>query len=295
MDTGSVSVASREAPAKVVVIGNSKGGTGKSTVAVHLAIALLYKGYEVGVLDLDTDQGTMTRYLANRRSWRSLDPLMVTKSVRQFPMPRQAELAAPGAHSLLGEDVAARPAVGRALAELGDCDFVIVDTPGSPSALARAGHERADILVTPINDSFVDIDVLADIDMASRTVVAPSRYSRMARAIDSRRREAGRPALDWLVLRNRLPHIYSHNRRDIDQLMVKLSERLGFREASGIGERVAFREHFQTGLTALDLVTMADDRTGRPALLAAGNEISALTGLIVREPRTAPPLDIVGA
>src|SRR5690606_25941845 len=169
----------REHASRVVVVGNMKGGTGKSTVAVHLAIALLYRGYQVGAIDLDHEQGTLTRYLENRRSWRRLDPLSATDAVRQFPMPRQAVLRRPGGHLLRGPDAAARQLIGNALAALGDCDFVVVDTPGSPSTMARAGHERADVLITPINDSLVDIDVLADIDAVSRTVVAPSCYSRM--------------------------------------------------------------------------------------------------------------------
>jgi chromosome partitioning protein len=295
MDTGSVAVAPRNEAPRVIVIGNAKGGTGKSTVAIHLAVALLYKGYEVGVLDLDPDQGTVTRYLANRRAWRSLDPLMLSNAARQFPMPRQVELSGSAARSLLGEEAAARHAVDRALAALSDRDFVIVDTPGSFSALSQAGHERADVLVTPINDSFVDIDVLAEIDVASRTVIAPSRYSRMVMDLRSKAVEAGRASLDWLVICNRRPHVYSHNRREIDRLMEKLADRLEFRSAPGLGERVAFREHFQTGLTVMDLAPMGiqkDAAAGRPV---AGEELWALADSIVRRPRPARPFDVMSA
>ena len=49
-----------------IVFANEKGGTGKSTTAVHTAIALAASGHRVGALDLDQRQRTMTRYLENR-------------------------------------------------------------------------------------------------------------------------------------------------------------------------------------------------------------------------------------
>jgi chromosome partitioning protein len=286
-------MAGREQGPRVVVVGNMKGGTGKSTVAVHLAIALLYRGYEVGALDLDHDQGTLTRYLENRRSWRRLDPLSATGAASRFPMPRQAVLGRPGVHPLRGADAAAAQLVGGALADLADCDFVVIDTPGSPSALARAGHEKADVLITPINDSLVDIDVLADIDTVSRTVVAPSCYSRMVMDDRDRRPVDGRGALDWIVIRNRLPHVFSYNRRDIERLLLILAERLGFRQAPGFIERVVFREHFPTGLTALDMTAASGDGTMPASQIAARREIDALAEMVSCASRTAPAMDAV--
>lgn len=275
----------------VVVVGNMKGGTGKSTVAVHLAIALLYRGCTVGVLDLDDEQGTITRYLENRRAWRRLDPLSAAGAVRQFPMPRQVPLGKPGVHPLRGAEATARQLVGDALGTLAGCDFVVIDTPGSPSTLARVGHERADILITPINDSLVDIDVLAEIDTVSRTVVAPSRYSRtVMEDRDRRRAEGGRP-LDWIVVRNRLPHVYSRNRRDIDRLLRILSDRLGFRQAPGLSERVAFREHFPTGLTVLDMARVPGERGTSDSLRAAREEIDALAANLCAARQPAAALD----
>src|SRR6476619_6715122 len=49
-----------------IVFANEKGGTGKSTTAVHTAIALAASGHRVGALDLDGRQRTMTRYLETR-------------------------------------------------------------------------------------------------------------------------------------------------------------------------------------------------------------------------------------
>src|SRR5258708_4515868 len=57
------------AKAQVVVVGNEKGGAGKSTVAIHLAIALLYEGAAVSVLDLDVRQRSTERFFLNRDAW----------------------------------------------------------------------------------------------------------------------------------------------------------------------------------------------------------------------------------
>src|SRR6516164_10779193 len=53
----------------VVVIGNQKGGSGKSTFAMHISVALLEAGKRVACFDLDLNQLTLTRYLGNRREW----------------------------------------------------------------------------------------------------------------------------------------------------------------------------------------------------------------------------------
>jgi chromosome partitioning protein len=140
-----------------------------------------------------------------------------------------------------------------ALRNAGSVDFLVIDTPGSASALARAGHEVADTLITPINDSFIDIDVLAQIDRDRRTVLAPSVYCKMVWECHNRRVVEERPPLDWIVVRNRLAHIDSRNMRDITALMEALALRLGFRMAPGFGERVVFRELFPSGLTVFDL------------------------------------------
>jgi cellulose biosynthesis protein BcsQ len=58
-----------KSPPHVVVIGNQKGGSGKSTFAMHIIIALLKAGKRVASFDLDLNQLTLTRYLGNRRQW----------------------------------------------------------------------------------------------------------------------------------------------------------------------------------------------------------------------------------
>ncbi len=153
----------------VIVIGNEKGGTGKSTTAMHLAIGLLYRDFKVGTLDLDLRQATLTRYLKNRQQFVARD--------QKVPLPYRGELTPEACDA---DDESARSLIRAALDRLGDCDAIVVDTPGYPTTLSRVGHEEADILITPVNDSLIDIDVLAEIDPVNRTVVAPSFYCRMA-------------------------------------------------------------------------------------------------------------------
>ena len=53
----------------VIVVGNEKGGSGKSTTAFHLAIYLLHQGFRVASIDVDSPQQTFTHYVRNRRAW----------------------------------------------------------------------------------------------------------------------------------------------------------------------------------------------------------------------------------
>jgi len=59
----------RALSARVIVVGNEKGGSGKSTVAMHLAIALIKSGQGVATIDLDTRQRSFTHHIENRRAW----------------------------------------------------------------------------------------------------------------------------------------------------------------------------------------------------------------------------------
>src|ERR1700680_579834 len=55
--------------AHVIVLGNEKGGSGKSTTAMHIAVALLKAGQRVATIDLDSRQKSFTHYVENRRAW----------------------------------------------------------------------------------------------------------------------------------------------------------------------------------------------------------------------------------
>ena len=261
---------------KIVVIGNEKGGTGKSTTALHLAVAALYRGYRVATLDLDSRQATLSRYLENRRRY----------SAAAIPLPQSLRIDEPEGADVTAMEISARCSIEAGLAKLADCDIVFVDTPGSPTVLSRIGHEYANVLVTPVNDSLLDIDVLAEIDPVNRKIIAPCHYCRMAWEYGNQRIIDGLAPLDWVVIRNRLPHIHSRNREDIGQILIKLANRIGFRLAPGLGERVVFRELFLNGLTVHDLPTVAEDRHLSATQRSAGMEISALLDALNVAPQT---------
>lgn len=257
----------------VVVLGNEKGGTGKSTTAMHVIVTLLQLGYRVGSLDLDGRQGTLSAYLDNRARYAAANAVALA-------MPEHRRIEAAQAETR-DEAVAQEGArFIRALAELANQHFVVIDTPGNESHLARLGHAEADTLVTPLNDSFLDVDVLAKIDRERRSVLAPSVYTRMVWEQNNRRVVEGRAPIDWIVLRNRMTHIDARNKREIAGLLDQLAARIGFRIAPGFGERMIYRELFLKGLTMLDLPRGQDGRREPSSHGAARREVTTLLAAI---------------
>ena len=133
------------------------------------------------------------------------------------------------------------------------CDFVVIDCPGSHTRLSQVAHSLADTLITPLNDSFIDFDLLARIDPETSKVTGPSIYSEMVWSARQLRARAGLKPIDWLVLRNRMSSQQAHNKRKVGEALEQLSKRIGFRVAPGFSERVIFRELFPRGMTLLDL------------------------------------------
>jgi len=253
----------------VIVLGNEKGGTGKSTMAMHLATALLKRGYRVGTVDLDTRQSSLSRYLENRRAY-------AQETDTPLAAPEHRRIERSEADSAEQRQAEERSRLRRAFAELEDCQFMVIDTPGSDAFLSRLAHETADTLITPLNDSFLDLDVLAQIDRRRREVRGPSTYSQMVWEQNNRRVLGGRAPIDWIVLRNRLSHIEARNKREISTLLGQLGRRIGFRLAPGFGERVIYRELFLKGLTLLDLPEDDPDIPATDSHLSAKREIRNL-------------------
>ena len=232
---------------KIIVIGNEKGGSGKSTTAMHVAISLLRLGKRIGTIDLDARQGTLTRYLTNRFSYitrshidlASPHHMAIEKSIKEDNEERRFEEAS---------------FLDMALHELGQIsDYIVIDTPGTDTYLNRLAHKKANTLITPINDSFVDLDVLARVDQDTHAVIAPSFYTNMVMELQSRRKRAGEAPIDWIVMRNRLSALDSRNKKNIFSILSQLENKFHFRQAMGFGERVIFRELFLKGLTLMDL------------------------------------------
>jgi len=230
----------------VIVLGNEKGGTGKSTTAMHLAVALAEAGHKVACLDLDGRQATLTRYVTNRKAF-------AKKHALQIAMPGHCRIQRSEARDRREAEREETARFATALLGFKDCRFIVIDTPGNDSHLCRLAHACADALITPLNDSFVDIDVLARIDRDRREVIEPSPYTRMIDEQNQRRVAQGRAPLDWIVMRNRVAPLDTHNTREMAELLEQLSARLGFRIEPGLSERVVFRELFYHGLTLLDL------------------------------------------
>ncbi|HEV3017762.1 MAG TPA: division plane positioning ATPase MipZ [Burkholderiaceae bacterium] len=233
--------------AHLLVIGNEKGGSGKSTTALHVAVALLGEGARVATLDLDARQGTLGRYVENRAAY-------ARRKGVELPMPVHAAVPLSTLPDRAAAEADDRARFEAALEEvIGAVDFVIVDTPGSDTHLSRLAHTWAGTLLTPLNDSFIDLDLLARVDPDTLKIVRPSIYAeavwkqRQLRAV-----QGGRP-VDWVVMRNRLSSLAARNKRDMGTVLSALARRIGFRVAAGLSERVIYKELFLNGLTLLDL------------------------------------------
>ena len=253
----------------IIVLGNEKGGSGKSTTAIHLSVALLHDGYKVGSIDCDARQGSFTRYVENRKT-------TAAGMVIPLPLARHIPVERSTADSAIARRDDEADRLGGALGELSDCDFIIIDTPGSDTSLSRLAHTLADTLITPLNDSFLDLDLLGRIDHDGAKILKPSVYSEMV--WEQRKQRAinrGRP-IDWIVMRNRLSSLDAKNKRDIGRLLDDLSRRIGFRIAPGFTERVIFRELFPRGLTLLDISRKDAGVTWRISHVAARQEVREL-------------------
>ena len=254
-----------------IIFANEKGGSGKSTSAVHTAVALAAKGHKVAALDLDTRQRTLGRYLDNRAALMQRDGL---------------KLAMPAYDTF-------DPAKGRAIEEQLNAmaegsDFLIVDTPGRDDDYVRRAISTADTLVTPINDSFVDLDLIGQVDSDNYKVKRPSVYAELVWEARKARAKTDGGTVDWVVLRNRLQHLEARNMRRVAAALAELSKRVGFRVIPGLSERVIYRELFPKGLTLLDLAAIGED-AGLAHVAARGELRELIAGLELPEVAASGP------
>ncbi|MGB3738552.1 MAG: division plane positioning ATPase MipZ [Pontixanthobacter sp.] len=218
-----------------ITFANEKGGTGKSTSAVHVAVALAYQGAKVAAVDCDPRQRTMDRYFENRRDH---------TAKRDLTLPTAQCDVFDGQSTDTFDTLVADRAKGM--------DFLIIDTPGRDDAIARHAATRADTLVTPMNDSFVDFDLIGQVDATSFKVRRLSFYAELIWETRKTRALQQRKEIDWVVVRNRSGHTEARNMHRIEKALGELSKRAGFRVAKGLSERVIYRELFPSGLTLLD-------------------------------------------
>lgn len=267
----------------IIVLGNEKGGTGKSTAAMHIMTSLLRDNFRVASLDIDARQGTLTRYIENRK-------LRKKNTTEDLPLPEHVAVFRSTLTSQAEAEAEDKQNLDQYIQSFMDFDYIVIDTPGSDNYLSRLAHSYADTLITPLNDSFVDLDMLVRVTPESLNILRPSTYAEMVWEQKKQRAIRNGQSIDWIVMRNRLSSLYSRNKEEMERVLKALSKRIGFRLIDGFGERVIFRELFLSGLTLLDL-----RESNTPLSLshiAAKQELSTLMEMIqlplqVRSSKTA--------
>jgi chromosome partitioning protein len=260
----------RAMAAEVIVIGNEKGGAGKSTIAIHLTTALLHGGARVGVMDLDLRQCTLGHFVASRRKWAQANGA-------DLPMPVDGTFGEEGVQLAEASEADQLARFEQAFDTLSaQTDFIVIDTPGGDTAVSRAAHGRADLIVTPMNDSFVDFDMMGVVDPVTMDLVKPSLYAMTVWEARKVKAAATGKMMNWVVLRNRLATAEARNRRRLDDRMAALAKRTGFKLGPGLRDRVIYRELFPFGLTVADLSASVRPVAVSLSHVAARQELRAL-------------------
>lgn len=259
---------------RILVFANEKGGVGKSTLAFHTAVALARSGEKVLAIDLDRRQQSLARALQNRAATaRSLGV--------DLPSPRGLVLEH---HSgaMLAQEIAR---VG------GDCSTIVIDVPGHDSPIARRAIAMADKLITPVNPNFVDLDPIARFSPATHRFSAKGSFAAVVGDLRAARTAAGFHDIEWVLVKNRVRHSEKLQLERFDAAVAQLPARLGLKLATGLSERVAFRDLFLFGLTHHDcrsLPGMKGARVARtPDLEALLREIELATA---KDDQRAKPL-----
>jgi chromosome partitioning protein len=268
----------------VIVLGNEKGGSGKSTTAIHIIVALMRDGYRVGAMDLDARQGTLAGTLAARKHF------VESKGI-SLPLPDFFSVHRSTLDNRLDAEADERARFDEAAGTLAaNNEIIVIDCPGADTYLSRYGHSFADTLITPINDSFVDFSMLAKVDPENHDIVKPSIYSEMVWNARKERFAMDRGKIDWIVMRNRLAASEARNKRDVGSTLEALAKRIGFRALKGFGERVIFRELYLQGLTLMDVREANIGIAMGLSHVAARTEVRALVSAIKKP---APKLQLV--
>lgn len=255
----------------IIVLGNEKGGTGKSTVAMHIATYLLNKNFNVATIDVDARQGTFSRYFRNRQQYAKNNNI-------DLMVPLHAPVMNSTLDSKSEREEEERSRFLGTLDRYNHADFIIIDTPGNDTHLSRLAHSYADTIITPLNDSFIDLDVLGKVSGPENRDVRPSHYAEMVWEQKKQRLMRDKVTIDWIVMRNRLSHIFAKNKEEMMSVLKQLSKRIGFRLCEGFSERVIFKELFLSGLTLLDLKKVGVDFT--MSHVAARQELRQLMGML---------------
>ncbi|RTK92739.1 MAG: ATPase [Rickettsiales bacterium] len=233
----------------IFVVGNEKGGAGKTTCSMHLIVGLLDKNYKVASIDADSRQNSLTSYLNNRKTYNEKN---ISHAV---DMPIHVHL-----HEIVNDSIDQKNKLEKEFFEkvINDAidlavDYIVIDTPGSYTNYSRIAHSYADTVITPVNDSFVDLDVMAKFNDEGNNIAHPSIYSQMLWEQKMEKASRDGTSINWIVLRNRLSNLNASNQRNVSEALEKLAKRISFKIVPGFSERVIFRELFPVGLTLIDL------------------------------------------
>jgi chromosome partitioning protein len=258
-DTVSVDSLTRPTPIQkshIIVFANEKGGVGKSTTAFHTCIALCNAGHKVAALDIDLRQLTLDRALNARM-----------ESAREYsvdlPGPRQI---------LLAQSTEAELETKIRMAQI-ECAFIVIDVGGHDSPIARRAIFMADTIVTPVNDSFIDLDMLGRIDPRTGELKTLGTFARLVAHLKEPGLALRARPLDWVVMQNRSRSRATKNERKVIDALNAIAPVAGFRLIPGLRERVVYRELFPIGLTLFDVGLIP--HLGRPQP-AARDEISRM-------------------
>jgi chromosome partitioning protein len=268
----------------IIVFGNEKGGTGKSTAAMHVMIYLLRLDFKVGSIDVDARQGTLSRYIENRIRYNQTHK-------ERLPIPVHISMQKATSEDIKKNEQDEKERFEQALADVSDCDFIVIDTPGNDTYLSRIAHSYADTVITPLNDSFIDLDMLVRLTSSDPNTLRPSVYPEMIWEQKKNRLMRDKQQIDWIVMRNRLTNLYAKNKEEMHKILTALSKRVGYRLVTGFSERVIFRELFVQGLTLLDL-----QEVGIPlsmSHIAARQEIRSILNML-QLPHLQQKLETVG-
>src|SRR5712671_1122186 len=179
----------------VIVVGNEKGGSGKTTIAINIAVALMKSGQRLATIDLDSRQRTLTHYMENRRAW-------ARRCHVDLELPTHLAIARAESARVDDNEATEFADFDQAIAAIEHRhDFVVIDTPPHDSYLMRLAHSITDTLITPLNDSFLDLDVLAKVDPVTFAVTGISHYAELVREMRRHRRSVDGDPTDWVVVR----------------------------------------------------------------------------------------------
>lgn len=258
----------------VFVVGNTKGGAGKTTCCMHLIAGLMDANLRVGSIDTDVHQCSLTTYIANRKNYNA------KQSQNKLTIPNHFLITAHSVDTDLSR-AAQQEELSSVVNNLqSKTDVIVIDTPASICALSALAHSYADVIITPINDSFLDVDLLAKVDPDSLQIKGLSTYSEMVwkQKLVKAQRDGGQ--IEWVVLRNRLSNIDAKNKRAVAEVVEAISKRVKCKIAPGFSERVIFRELFLQGITLVDLNSVEEKQQLTMSHIAAKQELRSLLSFL---------------